>query len=109
MIHLLLLISLFHPSHRSQVVRDTLSELKRAAATVGEYQHNPPMLTSGNDDAMYVMRAEADITVALRTLSRYKHHQVSEQDLRSVVSQLERDLEDIPPAPAVIKDTRPTI
>jgi hypothetical protein len=65
---------------------------------VGDYENNPPVLTSGKDDDMYVMRAEADISVALTVLNKYKRHNGTEQDVRSAVSQLERDLEDIPPA-----------
>lgn len=95
--HLLLLLALFHPSHRSQVVRDTMSELALAARVVGEYQSNPPVLTDAHADDLYVTRAEADINIAMGTLKRYKHHHCSEQDVRTAVSQLERDLEDIPP------------
>lgn len=98
MTHLLLLLSLFHPSHRSQVVKDTMSELALAARVVGEYVSNPPVLTDTRADDLYVTRAEADISVAMVTLNRYKHHHCSEQDVRTAVSQLERDLEDIPPA-----------
>lgn len=109
MIRLLLLLSLFHPSHRSQFVRETLSELKQAAAVVGEYQHDPPMLTSGHDDEIYITRAETDINIALGALSKYKHHHMSEEDVRSAMSQLSRDLEDLPPAKWGIDDTKAKI
>lgn len=100
MIHLLLLLSLFHPSHHNQVVKDTLTKLKHAAAVVGNYT---PL---SHADDMYVTRAETDIAVAVATLNRYRHYHVSEQDVRTVVSQLERDLEDTPPAPAPLPDKR---
>lgn len=109
MIALVLLVGLFHTSHRADVIKATESELGRAAATVGDYQRNPPMLTAAQDDAMYILRAEADISIAQHALRGYKRHQLTEQDLRSSMAQLERDLEDLPPAPAVVKDSRPTI
>lgn len=109
MTHLLLLLSLFHPSHRSQVVKATVRELAQAAATVGDYQRYPPMLTSAQDDSMYILRAEADISIAQHALRGYKLHQVSEQDLRTSMSQLERDIEDLPPAGAVVHGARATV
>lgn len=90
--------ALFHSSHRSQVVKDTLSELALAARVVGQYQQHPPALTDTRADELYVTRAEADINIAMGTLVKYKHHHCAEQDVRTAISQLERDLEDIPPA-----------
>lgn len=95
---LLLLMSLFHPSQRDHFIAEKLAELKHAAAEVGDYQHNPPALTSSTDDAQYVVRAETDISIALSMLKKYKHHHAAEQDVESAMSQLSSDLEDIPPA-----------
>lgn len=98
MIHLLLLFSFLHTSHQKQFIAATLSELRHAASVVGDYEANPPIYTASAADEVYVTRAEADISVALGELKRYQHHHAAEEDVRSAVSQLQRDLEDIPPA-----------
>lgn len=98
MIHIVLLLSLFHNSQRSKFIANELNELKAAAAYVGQYQNHPPMMTASHADDMYITRAEADINVAMGALSKYKRHHCSEEDVRTVMSQLARDLEDIPPA-----------
>lgn len=98
MIHILLLLGLFHGSHQKQFIAATLTQLKHAAAQVGDYEANPPIYTASVADDVYVTRAEADISVALGELKRYQHHHATEQDVRTTLSQLSRDLEDIPPA-----------
>lgn len=77
-----------------QYVTETVAELKDAALLVGRYErghHN-------GADVLYIQRAEADITVALGTLRKYRHHSAVKQDVESVMSQLSRDLEDMPPS-----------
>lgn len=98
MIQLILLASLFHSGHQKQFIAETLMELAHASAQVGDYQHNPPLLTTSNADAMYISRAEDDISLAVGAVVRYKHHRGTEKAVKSLMSQLERDLEDIPPA-----------
>lgn len=77
-----------------QYVSETVAELKDAALLVGRYEH----VHHNGADALFVQRAEADITVAKITLDKYRHHSAAKQDVESVMSQLSRDLEDMPPS-----------
>lgn len=85
------------PFHHSKVdkafVTETVAELKDAALFVGRYER----LHHSMGDVMYIQRAEADLSAAVGTLSKYRHHSAAKQDVEGVMSQLSRDLEDTPP------------
>ena len=100
----LALILWLHPSAKSSLIKSTEKGIKDAALYLGEYSANPPAFTTTRADSAYVLRGEEDIVIVEEALQFYKHGQCGSELVIRALKQLQRDLEDIPPAQT--EDTR---
>jgi hypothetical protein len=81
-----------------QLIKAAEKEMELAAAYLGDYSIHPPVLTTAAADTAYITRGEEDIVIVEEALQFYKHGQVGQDVVFRAIKQLQRDLEDLPPA-----------
>lgn len=91
-------ISLFGWLNREnpRYIKQVRAELQQCSNIVADYQKNPPKHSSDEQDAMYVTRAELDISIAEGQLEMYQKRHTSRAMVEATLRQLERDIEDRP-------------
>lgn len=84
------------PSARSRYIRQVYHDINSYGLILGAYAKHPPAGSTGQEDAMYVIRGEADIVIVEEKLARYAKRDAERADVEDALRQLARDIEDVP-------------
>lgn len=85
-----------HGENRKAFVREVTREVDQFNTELEAYRAADHSGYDPGAVALYITRGEWDLALVGDAVKAYRHHQVTKEDVESMVSQLSRDMEDVP-------------